>query len=244
MRTRILSLYVAAVVAGAVVAPLGLERGGFLDRPALLILILALSLLGGTRALRIPRLRVQLTAADIFLFCSLLALSPAAAPLVALFGVLGAQLGPERRPMSIRFVFNLATVSLAASLAAGSFSWLGSLGTELHGRSLRLLAAAVVFVAVNLLLVSLVVRIEKGQAVLATCRQLCPTALVGTLTSALVGLGLAAVLLDLGAAGLVLGLLATGPLVGFYREQRARLESRAQSRQDSVVGATRTPALS
>jgi hypothetical protein len=223
-----LKLYVLGVGAAALVAIATLPAAGFLERPLTLPLLLALAAAGGARSTRIASIRIQVTLSDLFLFCAIAVLAPLAVPLVALAGVTGALLGPERRPLSLRTIFNLATVPLSAALAARVFLALdGHQAWSPLDQAGPLLVAGGAFYAANLILVALVIHLETGRGVLAAVARFGPWTAVSCLTSLLLGMGLLVLVKALGPLMLVLGFVATGPMAAYLREQKAREEDEA-----------------
>jgi len=226
MKSIALKALVAAVGIAGLAGTILLPNDGLRERALALALLLALAALAGSRSVRIPGLRIQITAADVFTFCALATLAPVATPLVALAGVLGAMAGPRRRPLSVRTVFNLGAVTLSAAAAARVFVMFGGTTDVASGHNaVILLASAAVFLAVNLALVAAVVRLETGREALLTIATIAPCAAVACLTSSLLALGLALTLASIGAPAAVLGLLCTGPLVTYFRAHKKRLEN-------------------
>ena len=84
MKSPKLIALVVAVDVAALGALAALPRAGLLDRGATLAMLLLLAATVGTRSVRIPYLRMSVTAADLFVFCALATLAPVAAPLMAL----------------------------------------------------------------------------------------------------------------------------------------------------------------
>jgi hypothetical protein len=225
MKPIALKCLVAAVGIGALAGTALLPRGDLAESAPTLMLLLALAGLAGSRSVRIPGLRIQVTAADMFTFCALATLQPAATPLVALAGVLGAMIGPRRRPLSLRTVFNLGSVTVSAAAAAHVYTMLGGTTSALSGHaSLVLLTCAAVFLATNLALVAAAVRLETGRGVVLTITTVTPCAAVACLTSALLAMGMSLTLAGLGPLAAFLGLACTGPLVAYFKAHRQRLE--------------------
>lgn len=214
MRSRFLKAYTGLVDAAALVVLVLASSEGFGDRIGTLLTLIVLSILVGSRPVRVPALHVQVVALDLFVLCAIVALSAPAAPLVGLAGVASAVLGPARRPLSIRTAFNLGAIPLAAGLAALAYGPLLSEGTPLLGRyGLPLLAATAVYFLVNTALAALAIAVERRRNVLAVWWGYAPWNAAATLTSMLVGLGLAILLGTIGPAVLVLGLVAAIPLL-------------------------------
>ena len=161
VRTGLLKAYVALVDLAAVAALALLPLTGLVDRAGTVLLLAALAAAVGARPIRIARLRVQVGAFDLFVFGGLLTMAPLAAPLVALAGVIGATLGPHRRPLSMRTAFNLGAVPLSASLAALTFSALLTDGSrDLAELVVPLLVATALYFLANTALAAVAIAVE------------------------------------------------------------------------------------
>jgi hypothetical protein len=222
-------LVAAASLLGVATLPLT----GLRETPAALATLIVLTGVVGSRAIYIQRLRINVTAGDAFMFCGLLAIGPMAAPLVAVVGILGASVGGARRPEAIRAVYNVATVGLAAALAAHAHLVLSKM--ELLGRSANvvgLLSAAAVFAFVNSALVSLAIRLERGTPLSTVWRSLGLWAISATVTSLLIGLGLQTLMNEIGAVALVTGLAGSAVItsaIQSYRESEASTDEATQT---------------
>ncbi|MCP3981139.1 MAG: hypothetical protein GY716_17715 [bacterium] len=223
-----LTLTVCAV---GVLSAAALPRTGLAASADMLLVSSLLAAIAGSMSVRIPRLNIQATPGDAFVFSSLIAVGPLAAPLVAALSTVGALVGPDRRPLSIRTAFNLGTTVLAASAAA--WTWVG-LADVLPGPGastgvLALLAAAGSFFLVNTLLVATAIRVSSGRGFFDTWRRSGLWTATSTLTSALVAFGLVFFVATVGAFGLLIGLAAVTTIAGSYRLHRA---SRDRDRRD------------
>jgi hypothetical protein len=219
MNKHLLNAYVLTVGLVAVAVTATLPAGGPTERPAASLLLLVGAMVAGTRSVSLPLLRVRANASDMFFFCALILLAPLQAALIATAGVVGAELGSERRRPLNRIVFNLGSVTISAAAAGWTYLAVGGGGAS-PGQALpALLAAAAVFLAVNLALVALVIRIETGRSALAMLGGTAPWAAVACVASLLLALGLASLVVAVGPAATLLGLLCVGPLVAYFQLQ-------------------------
>jgi hypothetical protein len=232
IRSGALKAFVAGTVVAAFVSIALLPAAGLFEQPLTLALFVALAAAVGTRSVRMPNLRMQVTASDIFVFCALVAMVPMAAPLVALASVAGAEMRRGRRPFSIRTLFNLAAVPLSMSVAAFVFIGVGGESGNPTRFILPLLAAAVVYPVVNIALAAAAIRLETGRSWSTICKQSISCVLVSSLTSALLGAGLLLVLLEIGPWGLVIGVVPAVPIAAYLRSHLQRPVRRAASRED------------
>jgi len=220
--------YVIAVFVAGLAGTLLLSPDGLRQEWLIFLALLVLAALSGSRAVRIPRLRVQLTAADMFTFCAIATLAPMAAPVVAMAGVLGAQFGPDRQPLSKKTIFNLGAVMLAASGAAWCYGFLlGSDGSGVAMATPYLLATGAIYLALNLILVAVAVALENKSKALNVFSVTAPKACVACFASLVLALGLVLVVEAVGPGALVLGLFGTAPLLAYFREHKRHLEGTA-----------------
>jgi len=156
MRKSLLKSYVATimVLAAALAAwsgnefPLS-EIGGWL---AILMWTFAV----GPQSVAFPRHRVQITAADCFLFYCLVVHGPMGGMAAAFVGTLGAIVLGDRRPNAQQAAFNLGAIPLSAGLAGVVFELLRADSSPF----VAIIAAAAVFGIVNTLLVIVVLKLE------------------------------------------------------------------------------------
>jgi hypothetical protein len=228
MNSIIKKTYVIAVFVAGLAGTLLLSPDGLRQEWLIFLALLVLAALSGSQAVRIPRLKVQLTAADMFTFCAIATLAPMAAPVVAMAGVLGAQFGPDRQPFSEKTIFNIGAVMLAASGAAKAYgSLLGNDSSSATIATLALLATAVIYLALNLTLVVVAVALEKKSKALGVLSITAPKACIACLTSLVLALGLVLAMEAIGPAALVLGLFGTAPLLAYFREHKRQLDGTA-----------------
>lgn len=148
--------------------------------------------------------------------------------MIAVAGIPGVVVGGARRPKPIRAVFNIATVGLAAAVAARAYlalTMMPSLGRT--AGAVGLLVAAAVFVLVNTVLVALALRLERGTSFLAGWRNFMVVGMNSTFASMLVGLGLHSLYLALGAVGLVTGLAGSAMIGSAIQTFRDRMSDDA-----------------
>jgi hypothetical protein len=160
-------------------------------------------------------------------------MTPLAAPLVALASVAGAELGPRRRPFSIRTLFNLGAVPLSMSMAAFVFIGVGGEPGSPTSSILPLLVAAVVYPLANLALAAAAIRLETGRGWFGVCRQSISCVLVSSLSSALLGTGLLLVLMETGPVGLVVGVVPAVPIAAYLRSSLKRAARYLSRREDA-----------
>ncbi len=237
MRFRPLVLYVVAVDVLALLALAASPGGRELTEQAWTVLILAvLGGLVGSRPVRVPALRTEVTSNDAFALCALCAVGPKAAALVALAGVVGAALGMSRRPAFIRLAFNLGAVPFSMTVASVAFAAAGGgFGRALPLVALPLAAATTVYFAVNTGLVTGAIALDKKQGFWATWKR----SFLWTAVAAFTGLTLAAALILLlhlvGPWGFVLGIPPAWLLATFYRTNSSRIEEQ-DGRIETVTG--------
>jgi len=224
-RTRVgLGVQLALVLIALSVAAMTLPSGGLDENPVTTAMLLVLAAWVGSRSIRIRRLKVEVTAGDAFMFCGLVAVGPMAALLIALSGILGAVIAKRRPGKSFQALFNVATVALAAASAAHAYLLTASYSTDPRAVSgFGLVAAVAVFGLVNTALVALAIRLRRAtKSYVAIWRGFGPWALVSTLASMLIGVGLVTLMGALGTAGPVLGLAgaaAIGTSIEAFRDR-------------------------
>jgi len=242
MNTNLLRLFTAAVVLAGVASVGLLPTEGLSAAAATLAVLMVLSVVVGSLSVRIPGTGLSVTATDVFVFVALAGETAIAAPLVAAAGTLGTEILSKRRRSLLRAVFNVATVPAAASAA----SWLSVLAlrspeTLSLDRSVVVLVGAVLYLAVNLLLVASAVALEGRRGFLATVAAAGPWTLVSVLASAFVALGLGTLSQSLGAAAPFLG-LALVPLITAYFRVEAQESVIPPRASELRVAATGSPA--
>jgi hypothetical protein len=226
-RYALLAALVTLVSGAAVAVSATLPVNGLGEHPIALMTLLGLTAIVGSRAIRIASLRVEVTAGDAFMFCGLFTVGPLAAPLIAFTGVLGS-LTTRRPKRPIRIIFNMATLTLSAALAARACLVVAgdaTLATTLGAAGL--LVAAAVFVVSNTVLVALAIRLERQRSFLAALRSFIALAANSGLTSLLIGLGLYTLHSSLGSVGLLAGLSASVMIGAAVKRFRDRMDDGA-----------------
>ena len=225
MRSHLMHSFVAAVALAAGTAMTFVSWSGLGDKPVALAALMIIALITGARPVRIPKLKVELVVMELFLFTAMLALAPAAAPLVALASVCGAMFGPRRRPFSIRTVFNIASFVLSAALATLVFeSMLASGNPTPAAYGLPLAAAGLVFFLTNTGLAGIVISLHGSDSFFRVWGRSCALTAAPTVTGAVLAVGFASLLIATGPAVLIAGLVVSLPLTAYDRQQALRAE--------------------
>jgi hypothetical protein len=230
---RTVAAFVIVVVIAALATLPVLDHRGLTDRPLLLLVLLGTAVITSVRPVRIPGLKLHMTASHPFMLVALAAVGPLAAVLVGLISVLTAAVAAERAPNPTRLAFNLSAVALTGS----AMSWVfgacgGAAGGSIESHLLPLSAAAMALFAANTGLVSAVIALERSRGLLATWRE----TFAWNAWTYFVGLSIAVATLAALETSPVWGvLLAAAPcwlLIIFYRSQgeaQAALEARRSS---------------
>lgn len=226
MKPTLLKSYVLAVmlVAAAAAAWTGrmfpmTEIGGWL---AVLMWTFAV----GPQSVAFPRHRVQITAADCFLFYCLVAHGPLAAMTAAFVGTLGAHVLGDRRPSQQQAMFNLASIPLSAAAAGFAFDAI-STGNGLWA---PLFLAAAVFAVTNTILVTVALALEGETSVVKSLTRPAPSFIASVFVTAAAG-GALAELAERGpgdwtVAGVVAVCFLVGTVLSLLRDRS----------EDAVVG--------
>lgn len=162
------------------------------DRWALFGLLLGLAAITGVRSVRLPELKIHLTAIHPFLLVALAALGPRAAILVGTLGVVTSSVANRGQRTPLRLAFNLGSMALAISAAAWAFALSGgSLLQPAEAIVAPLAAGTLAFLAVHSVLLSLVVVLDTGRKLTTVLRGV----FASTLGSSLMGFTLAMAIL-------------------------------------------------
>ncbi|HEX6851520.1 MAG TPA: ATP-binding protein [Candidatus Polarisedimenticolaceae bacterium] len=223
----LLHAYIAALAVLAAASTWATWSSGGVDDPLATALVAALAALAGSRPVSIPAFRSSFTATHPFVFLALAGLGPLEAVLTAVAGVAGLLLGRKRPTIGHRFLFNVASVMLTATMASWAY---GVAGGEPGGALLAefwpLTAAAVVYFLANTGLLSIAISLERGSSFFDVWRE----GFLWSAASYFAGLSLATVLLALfeafGAWSLALGIPPCWLLVAFYETHRERIAER------------------
>ncbi len=226
MRTTVLRLYVAAVVAAAGVAVALLPRTGIpVDLVALGLLVL-LSVVAGARPVRFVGQGNEITATHSTIICGLAVLGAGPALWIAVAGLVATMIIRRRRPKIIRSVFNVAGVLVSTATAAHVFFALGGVPGEMAPTLFwPLFAATAVYYVVNTGLVALAVALERSLSVHRAWDGLRWTA-PSYLTGGILALGLVAAYDYLGPLGLAFGLPPIWVLLNFYSTYHGKLKEK------------------
>jgi signal transduction histidine kinase len=225
IKRRRIQTFVAAVdiVALAVLAFLLFFTDGH-DWVGIFVLA-TLVALAGVSPVRIPALKVKVSATDPFVFTALAAFGPLAACLVAVSGVIGSAMAKDgnRRPMHL--AFNFANVVLSAASASLGYTLVGGVsGAAIPQQIFPLVIATTLNFLANTALVTLAIIIDTRKKFFETWKE----SGLWTAVSAYAGLTLSAgllLMLDLfGPTGLALGIPPCWLLAAFYRSYKERHE--------------------
>lgn len=166
-----LRAFVILVVVTASLALAGLASTDVLEQAGLLLLLIGLGAVAGSRPVILPGLRIQMTPTHPIILVGLGTLGPMAAVLIGLAGVFGAAVGRGHLPAPIRFAFNLGAVTLSTAVAAAAFVLAGGRpGQDLPSMILPLGAATAAFFVSNTGLLSAAIALETRQSLILTWR--------------------------------------------------------------------------
>jgi hypothetical protein len=232
--SRSLIVLVVVVDLAALAAVALLPATGLAEHGEAVLLLMALAALVGARPVRLPSLRVNMTATHPLVICTLAAVGPAAAVLVNLAGLLGAAKGRGRRPLAAHFLFNAGLVTLCTAVAWWTFRGLGGrTGAEAFSLVWPLFGATAVYFALSTTLVAAAISVEKKRPFPGTWLRSC----LWTVSPLLSGLPFALALLAAMEASLFWVVLITLPfsalLVGFYRGHAAARPDRGDQRPET-----------
>jgi hypothetical protein len=224
--SRVLIAFVTGVTAAAAASLLFLPSDGLGEEAPTAVLLATMTALIATRPVRIPALRINMTATHPFALCALVAVGPVGAVLANVAGVIGAAVGRGRyRPLPIHFVFNLGSVVVCTAAAWWTYAAAGGqLGDTLRHTIWPLFAASVVYFLLSTGLVAAAIALERKQSFFRTWRHSC----LWTILPFFAGLPLTVAMLALIDATLtfivVLAIPFSWLLVMFYREQARELD--------------------
>lgn len=183
MKSSLLKSYIALVMVLAAALATGLGRAYPLTEIGGWLAVLIWTFAVGTQSVAFPRHRVQITAADCFVFYCLVVHGPVGAITAAFVGTLGAMVLGDRRLTSQQAAFNLGAVPLAAGLAGYAFE-------QLRGDSnlfVAILAAAAVFSVVNTFVVTIALKLEGKANLRQTLLVPAPGFIVSVFVTAVLG---------------------------------------------------------
>jgi hypothetical protein len=218
MKAWVLRTYVLAVDLGAIAVLALLPRMELAERATAMMLLAVLAALAGAFPVRIPVLRVNMTAVHPFVLCALAAVGPLAAVLVSVIGVLGAAVGRRCPPQTLHLVFNLGAAVLGSGAAWSAYQVLGGeVGGSPTAAILPLTVATVVYFLASSVLVAMAIALERGQAFLATWQGSCLWTAVAFLSGLTFAVAMLVVIDTLFPWVALLGLPPCWLLVAYYR---------------------------
>jgi len=218
---------VGAVICLGVVAlvlfgdsPSGADRGHF-------FIVLALSAVIGMHSMRYSPSSMELSSSHPFLIYSIATFGPRAAIWIILVGMLTTMMLRKPRPPLIRVTFNLAAIALSTAFAGAVFAALGGVtGRPIGELVLPLLGAAITYLVINSVLVSMVVSIDRPEMrFLKACSDSLQWGGVAYLTGYAIGVAILYATSVLGKPAIILILPPCWLLLSFYRTHEARLEA-------------------
>ena len=193
--------------------------------PGMVLLLMALTALVGTRPVHLRWLTVKIAATHPFIFCALAVVGGWPAVLVGLSGIIGAQIGSSKEMVPVHFTFNLGASAASTGLAWIVFVALGGeLGQSVLGLIPPLTAATAAFFVSNSVLVTSVIVLDKKQGFaetwIKTFRWTAVTYLAGMPLAVLM-----IVMLDsVGPWGLALAIPPTWMILGYYKANKEKTE--------------------
>ena len=195
------------------------------ESPGMILLLMALTALVGTRPVRLKWLGVKIAATHPFIFCALAVLGAWPAMLVGLAGILGAQFGSRQPLVPVHFTFNMGASALSTGVAAMMFTVLGGApGQPVLSLIVPLTAATAAFFATNSGLVTSVIVLDKRQRFYETWIK----TFRWTIVTYVAGMPLAVLMIfmldSIGPWGLVLGIPPTWMILAYYRANKEKAE--------------------
>ena len=193
--------------------------------PGMVLLLMALTALVGTRPVHLRWLGVKIAATHPFIFCALAVLGGWPAVLVGLSGIVGAQIGSSKALVPVHFTFNLGSSAAATGVAWMVFVALGGEpGQQVLAMIPPLTAATAGFFAVNSCLVTTVIVLDKGKNFSETWIK----TFRWTAVTYLAGMPLAVLMIfmldSVGPWGLALGIPPTWMILAYYKANKEKTE--------------------
>ena len=186
-------------------------------------LLASLIAVAGGTTVRIPTLRVRVSATDPFVLTALAAYGPMPACLVAVAGVVGSAVGQQRMRRPVQLAFNVGNVMLAVAIASQVYLLFGGTpGGPVGDHVLPLLIATTVYFLINTGLVTVAIVIDRNRSFLETWRQSGLWTAVSAYAGMTLAVGLLLALSAVGPAGLALGIPPCWLLAAFYRAHKER----------------------
>jgi len=231
--TRVL-VYVAAVDLAALVGLVALFPHRVQDSVLGLSLLASLAVMTGSGVVRVPSTKISVQASDAFVFTALGAFGPMPACVVAAAAGFAAIFGKERHRKPLHVAFNVGNLVVSAASASVVYLLVGGRpGGPILDQLGPLFAATTVYLAVNTLLVTAAISLDRGRGIDRSWRD----SILWTAMSTFIGLTLAVFLMwaleALGTTGLALGAPPAWLLALFYRSHKER-QLAAQQRVDDI----------
>jgi len=208
--------------------PAAADRGHF-------FVVLVLSAIIGMHSMRYSPSSMELSSSHPFLIYSIATFGPGAAVWIILTGLTTTLMLGRNRTAPVRVAFNLAAIALSTVISGAVFSALG--GTphrSIAELGFPLLGAAISYLVVNSVLISLIVSIDRPDVrFLKACAESLQWGGVAYLTGYAIGIAVLYATAVLGKPAFVLILPPCWLLLSFYKMHEARLE--AERRRTSEV---------
>ena len=193
-----------------------------------------LILLAGATPVRIPALKVKVSATDPFVFAALAAYGPMPACMVAAAGVVGSTLLKDGDRKPLHFAFNMGNVVLNTGVASMVYLIAGGVpGGTLGSQIWPLVLATSVNFLLNTVLVTGAIVLDTGRGFMRTWRESGLWTAVSSYAGLTMAAGLVWALGVVGPSGLALGIPPCWLLAAFYRTHKERQEE--QQRRISEV---------
>ena len=193
--------------------------------PGMVLLLIALTALVGTRPVHLKWLGVKIAATHPFIFCALAVQGGWPAVLVGVSGIVGAQIGSRKPLVPIHFTFNVGASALSTGVAWMVFTALGGqVGQPVLTLVPALTAASAAFFVANSCLVTSVIVLDKGKGFSETWDK----TFRWTMVTYLAGMPLAVLMIfmldTIGPWGLALGIPPTWMILGYYKANKEKTE--------------------
>jgi signal transduction histidine kinase/CheY-like chemotaxis protein len=239
-RSRRVKAFIVAVDVVAVLAILTLPMGEFTRNPVALFLLCSLALVSGSRPIRIPKLRTEISASDPFVYTAIAVLGGLPAVVANVCAILGAALLRRPRPKLDKILFNLGSLSLTTVAGYWVFRLCGgAVGEPFATLILPLAAGTTVYFLLNTVLVTSVITLDQGGSFVVNWRQSGLWTGISTYTGLTLAGCLLLILDFLGPGGLVLGVPPCWLLVKFYQTHKDRIEEQRREMERVVVHNTK-----
>ena len=203
------------------------------ESPGMVVLLMALTALVGTRPVHLRWLGVKIAATHPFIFCALAVLGGWPAVLVGLSGIVGAQVGSSKAMVPVHFTFNMGASATSTGVAWMVFAALGGEpGQPVLAMIPPLTAATAAFFVANSCLVTGVIVLDKGQGFSETWIK----TFRWTAVTYLAGMPLAVLMIfmldSVGPWGLALGIPPTWMILAYYKANKEKTEEQQRRIQE------------